>query len=386
MAGTETGAEAEAAAGAGEASPTAPVRGATSGTRERLQAAADQLAALDVAGWFYGDSIGFEGLLAATTVLDDPRYGAFAHGFLRGWATRAEPYREMDNTVPGRALCQIAEATADPLLLAAGGRLAAHLLGRPTIGGVFVSFPRTPLREPYGGGPLPPDERALLDDPGPGAFVDCLHFDPPFFAALGRLTGDAALTQAAIAQAAGYIRLLQDPASGLFHHFWLERTGRPYVLGWGRGQGWALLGLLDTLEQLPSDAPGRAGLEAAVRALAAAMVERQRPDGHWHAVAGDAASGDEASTAAFMAVGLATGVDRGLLDPSVLLAAERAWGATLGSLGDDGVLRDVSAAVWACTQLEHYRRVPRGFTVAWGQGPVLLAAARWADHGRAGPG
>jgi len=353
--------------------------GATTGRNlDRLRAAADRLTGLDVAGWFYGDSIGFEGLLAATDVLDDPRYGAYAHGFLRGWATRAEPYREMDNTVPGRALCRIAEATSDPLLLAAGERLAAHLLARPTIGGVFVSFPRAPLREPYGGAPLPPEERALLDDPGPGAFVDCLHFDPPFFAALGRLTGDAALIDAAIDQASGYVRLLQDPATGLFHHFWLARTGRPYILGWGRGQGWALLGLLDTLEQLPADASGRHGLEDAVRALAAAMTARQRADGHWHAVAGDAASGDESSTAAFMAVGLATGADRGLLDPSVLPAAERAWEATLRSLGDDGVLRDVSAAVWACTQLEHYRRVPTGFTVAWGQGPVLVAAMRWA--------
>jgi unsaturated rhamnogalacturonyl hydrolase len=49
------------------------------------------------------------------------------------------------------------------------------------------------------------------------------------------------------------VRLLQD-GSGLFWHFFLERTGRPYGRAWGRGQGWALLGLLDLLEHVPSGA------------------------------------------------------------------------------------------------------------------------------------
>jgi unsaturated rhamnogalacturonyl hydrolase len=378
---TEPGPEATQPRPAGPTDPTDPGRGgpADATSPALLRAAADVLAGLEFAGWFYGDSIGFEGLLAASEVLGDPRYRAFAHGFLRGWATRAEPYREMDNTAPGRALCLLAESEPDAVLLDAGRRLAGHLMARPTIGpGMYPSFARAPLREPYGGSALPPDEQRLLADPGPGVYVDCLHFDPPFLAHLGRLTGERAMLQAAIDQALGYVRLLQDPATGLVHHFWLERTGRPYILGWARGQGWALLGLLDTLEQLAADEPGRAELEGAVRALGLAMVERQRPDGHWHAVAGDAASGHESSTAAFMATGLAAAVERGLLDEGARGAARAAWHATLGSLGADGVLRDVSAAVWSCTQLEHYRRVPTGFTVPWGQGPVLLAAARWA--------
>jgi len=349
----------------------------------RLRAAAEALAGLDFAGWFYGDSIGFEGLLAASDVLGDARYRAYAHGFLRGWATRAEPFRELDNTVPGRALCLIGETHRDRALLEAGERLASYLLRRPTIGGgVHPSFSRAPLREPYGGSSLPDDERRLMDAPGPGVYVDCLHFDPPFLVHLGRLTGDATLVDAGTAQAMGYVRLLQDPGSGLFHHFWLASTERPYILGWGRGQGWALLGLLDTLEQLPPEAAARPVLETAVRSLAGAMVERQRPDGHWHAIAGDATSGHEASTAAFMAIGLASGADRGILDSDALAAAERAWAATQGSLGEDGVLRDVSAAVWSSTQEEHYRRVPTGFVVPWGQGPVLVAAARWAPAGQ----
>ena len=40
----------------------------------------------------------------------------------------------------------------------------------------------------------------------------------------------------------------------------------------------------------------------------------------------------------------------------------------------DGSIDGVSAAVWACTAIDHYRSVPVGFQVPWGQGPFLLAA------------
>jgi unsaturated rhamnogalacturonyl hydrolase len=108
------------------------------------------------------------------------------------------------------------------------------------------------------------------------------------------------------------------------------------------------------------------------------MARFQRPDGAWWAVAQEPASGDESSTAAFMATAFRRGAESGLLEAGVFMpAGERAWEATLSTLGDDGVLAGVSAAVWSCTSLEHYFHVPRGFTVPWGQGPLLTAARAW---------
>lgn len=346
---------------------------------ERMHRAADGLAAYPFKGWFYGDSIGFEGLLAASDLFGDARWSDFARGFIRGWATRAQPYREMDNTVAGRAMCLIAERTGDDVLLAAAAELAGYLRGRPTIGdGAWVSFAQAPLKEPYGGSALAPSESRLLADPGPGVYVDCLHFDPPFMVHLGRLLDDADLVNAGVAQALAYISMLQDPDTSLFYHFWLERTARPYALGWARGQGWALLGLLDVLDELPPDHPRARALLDAMRALAEAMVRLQRPDGSWSAVAQSPESGSEGSTAAFMAAGLRRGVVRGWLDREPHLpSAASAWRATLASTGDDGLLADVSAAVWSSTSDLHYHHVPKGFLVPWGQGPLLLAASSW---------
>jgi len=345
------------------------------GRVNELAEAADHLLHLPYETWHYGDSVGFEALLAATNITGDARYGAFAHGFFRAWASRAQPYHALDYTAPGLAMTLVAEKTGDSRLLAAIIRLADHLSGRRRVRNVFETWAQSPLRQPYGPERLSPAEAALLCNPGAGIFVDCLHFDPPFFAALGRVTGQARFTEIAIEQALGYIALLQDPASGLFHHFWLENTGRPHILGWGRGQGWALLGLLDVLEQI-GDFEQRGEISASMQRLASAMQSRQRADGHWFTVVHDPRSGDESSTAAFMTAAFFRGHALGVLDDSYVEPAARARAALRAACDDNGVLTGVSAAVWASTLPAHYAHVPRGFLVPWGQGPLVLALAQ----------
>lgn len=347
----------------------------------RLRAAATRLQAYDFKPWFYGDSIGFEGLVAASWLLDDARYRDFAHSFLLRWAVADEPPGPDDNTAPGLVLCRLAADDDDETLAAAAERLARFLDGRRQVAGAPVTFEdaRRSLREPYGEGALDAADQALLADPGPGIYVDCLHFDPPFLAALADLRGEPERRSQAVAAAAGYVTLLQDEASGLFHHFWLERPARAYGLGWGRGQGWALLGLLDVIERLPLATDGRDTLVRATERLLAAMLARQLADGSWSAVAGVSASGPEASTAAFMVVGFRRALRLGLGDAHRLAAgADRAWAATLAALDASGLLCDVSAAVYSSTADQHYAAVPLGFDVPWGQGPLLVAAAEMA--------
>jgi unsaturated rhamnogalacturonyl hydrolase len=344
----------------------------------RLRRAADRLVAHPFQAWFYGDSIGFEGLLAASELLGEGRYADFVRGFLRGWAARDRPYRPDDNTAPGHVLCAVADRSGDGLLREAAVRLAEHLASRRRIDGVSVTFEdaRRSLREPYGPVGAGEEDLALVADPGAGIYVDCLHFDPPFFAHLARLTGNAAWAERSIEEALGYGRLLADPATGLYRHFWLERTGRAYGPGWGRGQGWALLGLLDVVELTSDGLTGRAEVAAAAASLAEAMLRCQRPDGSWPAIVDRDDSGDETSTAAFMVAAFFRGIELGVLHPERFArAAERAWDATWRAVDADGLLTGVSAAVYSSTVAEHYAHVPRGFDVPWGQGPLLVAAS-----------
>ncbi len=346
---------------------------------ERLRVVADSLVTLPYEAWHFGDSVAFEGMLAASAALGTEKYTSFVHGFVRGWAATHGEHVPLDCTAAGAAMCHLYELTGDTAVLDSATALGDYLLSRRRLGKVFTTWEASPLRQPYGDEHLTAEEGDLLAAPPAGFFVDCLHFDPPFFAHLATITGDDSWADEAITQALGYIDGLQDTQTGLFHHFALEGQPNPYVLGWGRGQGWALLGLLDVAETLPEH-PSSEKIRDAARRLIIAMLGTQRADGHWDAVVGDATSNLESSTAAFMAYGFRQALELGVITgehaEQVAASATRAYDAVVKSLDENGRLAEVSAAVWASTQLNHYRHVPRGFTVPWGQGPVALMLAQ----------
>jgi unsaturated rhamnogalacturonyl hydrolase len=346
--------------------------------RDRLALVADSLTRYPFVVWHYGDSIGLEGLLAATDVLRQSSYEAWVHGLIKGWLPRAKPYREIDNTAPGHAILQAFERIDDLPLLDAATELADYLRTRRSLEGAYVSFERTPLRPPHGGAVLPTAEQELLAEPGAGVFVDCLHFDPPFFAHLATIRADDELLDLAADQAAAYIELLQHP-DGLFSHFWLEQTARSYGYGWGRGQGWALLGLGDVLERLPATHQRYERILTAYRALAEALARTQHPHGGWSTVVSEPEWPVETSVGAFAAAGFAQGIALGLLDESYAAAAQNAWTHAASAIDETGKVTGVSAAVWPSTGCSHYREVPTGYLVPWGQGPLLLAAKRLRD-------
>ncbi|CAN5643034.1 hypothetical protein BH24ACT5_BH24ACT5_02050 [soil metagenome] len=346
--------------------------------RSLLATVATGLERLPYTTWNFGDSVAFEGLVAAGDALDSDRYLAFARGVIRGWATRRRPFVRLDCVAPGLAMVQVIERTGDEHVLEAASDLASYLRSRPTIDGVYATWEHSPLQEPWGPDELSPAELQLLADPPAGVFVDCLHFDPPFFAALGQVTGDYDLVDDAVEQALGYIRLLQRP-DGLFEHFVLDPAATTYGPGWGRGQGWALLGLLGVIGRLDADDPRRAELASSAARLVQAMRTWQRSDGSWSAVVDDPSSGDENSTTAFMAEGFVHAATLGVIAGGdigpVRHDAERALRAAVAATDANGQLTSVSAAVNACTTASHYVHVRRGFVVPWGQGPLALALA-----------
>lgn len=340
--------------------------------RALTESAVNTLTALPFQAWHFGDSIAFEAGVAADDRLGRRDAAEFLRGFARGWAARKDQFVEMDATAPGLALVHLADAADDTLLRTAAAELAEYLTRRPTLGGAYQTWASSPLRQPYGEAALTPEDERLLGDPGPGVFIDCLHFDPPFFAALYRSTGEDRWAEHALTQAVAYVTLLQDENTGLFWHFYLKNSGRQHMLGWGRGQGWALLGLLDVIDELGLESA--AALIAPVQRLITAMQERQQPDGSWYAVAGVPESGAETSTAAFMAHGFRRAIDLGVVAANGALddAIARAQKVTISNTNEDGVLVGVSVAVWASTVDTHYHHVPTGPVTAWGQGPLVL--------------
>jgi unsaturated rhamnogalacturonyl hydrolase len=349
----------------------------TDAQRHLFRLVAEKLHEHDFKGWFYGDSVGFEGLVAAGDLLGDTKYQDFSQGFFRAWATRMEPFQLDDNTAPGLVMCEIVRRTGDEVLHKAVVKLAEHLYARRRVRGVAITFEDTlrALRQPYGGVPLDAEQQKFMEDPGAGTWLDCMHFDPPFYAHLGAIGAGAEWSQRAVDEILGYCDLLFDPDLGLYNHYWLEKTDRSYIRGWGRGQGWGLLGLIDVAEYADRT-PSRYGeVVRRARDLAEAMRKWQLPDGNWWAMVHEPESGPESSTAAFMACAFYRGVSLGILPAETFRpAADKAYDAMLANLDENGNLQGVSAAVYAALVQGHYWHVPRGYIVPWGQGPVLTAA------------
>lgn len=343
-----------------------------------LARVASQLARLDQKTWFYGDSIGMEGLAAASALLEDQRWTYFVWGVAKAWAARRRPFQAHDNTAPGHAMCGIVEQTGDQTLLAALVDLAQHLDDRPRLRGVAVTFPdaRDCLREPYGGAALSAVDRTVMERPGAGIYVDCMHFDAPFYAHLSRHDASRDWARTAVHEILAYRDLLRNERTGLYRHFWLEALDEPRIEGWGRGQGWAVLGLLDTAQCLDEKTPGHDAVVDAFTDLCRRMLPWQEADGNWHALVEEPRSGPESSTAAFMATAYYRGMAAGYLSADEFLEpAERAYAAMKRHIRADGMLTGVSAAVYSALCEEHYWHVPIDNLVPWGQGPVLTAAS-----------
>jgi unsaturated rhamnogalacturonyl hydrolase len=340
---------------------------------EILQKVGESLLKIPYQSWNFGDSTGFEGILAVGKLLDDQKYFSFAQGWFKAWASRPQPFRRLDCTAPGIAMVEVAQLSESKEIFKALDLLANYLSGRSKDRGIYDTWQSLCLIPPYGGESLPEFEAQLLANPPGGTCVDCLHFDPPFFTALGKALENYKFTEIGIQQAIAYIEALQMP-SGLFDHFFLNGVPGTWGPGWGRGQGWALLGMLDVLHQIPKSNSDYEKIAQAAEKLIRAMINFQRPDGRWFCVVDSERSGEEGSTAGFMAAGFARAIKLGIVEESMARPAMiQALNGVIGDTDKNGQLQNVTAAVMASTRKSHYEFTPRGFSVPWGQGPLALA-------------
>ena len=294
---------------------------------------------------------------------------------------------KFDHTAPGLALMQCHRQTGDPALLEAALNFAAYLAGFPqSRSGCPMHYLDAHLELPP---ELPPghpefDQRhearrqaLAVTNAGPCIFVDSIHFHGPFLAALHAATGERRWLEQAEATIGPQVELLWDAPAGLFHHFFIEREQRPNGVHWGRGNGWALLGLVDTLEQIPADRPLAARFREIVNRQAERFAALQDASGDWHTVIDDPASYLESSVACFAMDGFGRALRHGWLDARYRPMVERAWAAMLTHIRADGLFDGVSFETFPSTRAEFYRTMPRGAMVPWGQGPFLTACREY---------
>jgi unsaturated rhamnogalacturonyl hydrolase len=331
----------------------------TSTAHDVLRRVTDRTLLYDFTVWFWGDAIAMDGLLEAAELLHDPGPRQYCLHFYERWAGR--PLGWVDHLTPGGALLTLYRTAHKHELLDAAQRLAAW---------VTDEVPRSPAGAPLYRPDLPPYRHSV--------WVDSLYHVPPFLSQLAQATGQARFYDDALEVWNSHVRVLSTERSNLLAHSYDTGAQLHRGYGWGRGNGWALYGMIDTLAVLPADHPGRPRALRSFEELSGAVLALQDASGFWRTLLHDREAYLESSTAAFFGATFTKGVRLGFLGDAYAEAAERAWQAVLSRIDREGNFYGVSACTYASTlpddDVVMYRTVPTEVNV-WGQGSALRFAA-----------
>ena len=149
-----------------------------------------------------------------------------------------------------------------------------------------------------------------------------------------------------------YAEKLQRP-DGLFIH----AVDGPFA--WGRGNGFALLGVTEALTHLPAEWSDRTRVLEIYRKHVAALAKLQSDDGSWRQVVDEPASYRELTVTAMTTAAMARGVrldwiDRSTFEPII----NRGWSAVAARVNPDGTVKDVCAGTGAGPTKEYYLNRP----------------------------
>jgi len=279
-------------------------------------------AAIAGQGWEYNTGIVLWGLAVAQRSTGDPAALAYiqrwADGYVGAQGEFALPSsRNLDLVQPATLLLYLYDWSNDERYLTAARAIADDLLANHPRNGEGGFWHKD----------IYPNQM----------WLDGIYMAGPFLARLSAETGNPAYADTAARQALLLAAHTQDPASGLLRHAWDASgaaawaepdTGQAPVV-WCRAMGWYAMALVDILDALPADHPGRDALLDVLQRAAVGLAGAQDPaTGLWFEVLdqpGLAGNWVEPSGSAMIVYALQTGVTSGYLDARYAEAAARGW-------------------------------------------------------------
>lgn len=215
----------------------------------------------------------------------------------------------------GEALLYAAQATGDPGLHQAAGKLLDYLL---------MKAPRS--------------EDGILYHVmnAPEMWIDGLYMYPPFLALSGH-------PKVAIDQIDGYRERLWDPEKKLYSHIWDDqRQTFKRKDFWGVGNGWAAAGITRVIQTLPAEMSAEKGrLIGFVREGLDGCLVFNRRDGLFYNVIDKSNTFIETNLAQMLAYTIYKGVSSGWLSAHYLDAADRMRAAANAMVDQYGFVQGV---------------------------------------------
>jgi rhamnogalacturonyl hydrolase YesR len=207
-------------------------------------------------------------------------------------------------------------------------------------------------------------------------WLDDLYMSVPGLAQMGALTGERRYHDDAVRQILQFSQRMFVTGNGLYMHSWAEGMDPHPAFHWGRANGWAVMAMVELLDVLPADHPGRPAVLAQLKAHVAGLAKVQSGTGLWHQLLDRPDSYLETSASAMYAYAMARAVNRGWIDrrayaPVALLA----WQGVSTKVSPLGEVEDVCVGTGVGFDPAFYYYRPRHVRAAHGYGPVLLAGA-----------
>lgn len=209
-------------------------------------------------------------------------------------------------------------------------------------------------------------------------WVDTLFMTSPLLSRMSKLEGKPAYVEDAANQLLMSAKHMRDVRTGLFYHMWDWQNDTRSDVQWGRGNGWIIMSIADTLEYLPQSHASYKPLKHLANEFARSLVAVQDRDGLLHTVLDDPGSYPECSASTMLTYGLLKLVRLGVLPQKYREPATRAWTAVNTRWVKDGLVTGVSAGTGTWKK-DRYVTLATG-TYTWGTGAYLLAGAemdRW---------
>lgn len=167
-------------------------------------------------------------------------------------------------------------------------------------------------------------------------WLDGLYMASPFMAQYGAEFNQPEWIDEAVKQFTLCHKHTYDPATGLYHHAWDESKSQRWANPetghspnfWGRSIGWWFMALVDALDFIPENHPGRADMISWIQGLADALPKYQDKAGLWYQVIDQPkreGNFPEASVTSQCMYAYAKAVNKGYIDAKYRAVAEKAF-------------------------------------------------------------
>ena len=231
-----------------------------------------------------------------------------------------------------------------PSALAMAGHLIFGDLARATGDARYVALVRKVADLGF-------DDRGAMRESMPyhGEYSDSVFMGTVSLAQAGALTGERRYFDMAVRHLEFMQRLVLR-SDGLYRH-------QPAAdAAWGRGNGFAALGLALLLSELPTDHPKYDFVLDSYRSHMAALLPHQNRDGLWRNVIDVPGAYPELTGTAMIGFAMQRGLTNGWLDNerAYRLAVERAWDAVNARTGPGGTFIDVCESTARIESLQGY--------------------------------